>query len=198
MGDGYGRLSTFYCFLGRFFFFFLISLFWLVAHDHSSDQSLSTIPLKLWPQLGPQAALCALVDWLPHWWLATRSASNQARENTQGLPSVYTGVLRHELLWTCVEALHISLPFLDFFFLWSQKQSGPQASSVPLFTAWAMCSLRALSSLLKSSHISRLTSCHCCCTIVEKMRITFFGLEFEIIIPSQFIFQINTDYTFCL
>lgn len=101
-------------------------------------------PLK--PQLrpGPRAALCSLIDRRPHRWLATRSAttSREKKHNTQGLPSVYTGTLRHELPWTCVGALHIVISSFSRFFslypgaeLMSIRQSGPQASFIPLPTA---------------------------------------------------------------
>lgn len=50
-----------------------LSLFWLMH----------LLPLKLLLRPGPRAALCSLIDWLLHWWPATR----RKKHTVQGLPS---------------------------------------------------------------------------------------------------------------
>lgn len=69
-----------------------LSLFWLMHLPQ----------LKLQPRPDPRAALCSLIDWLLHWWPATRSAATRRKKHTvQGLPSSLRQPLRlHSYIYT--------------------------------------------------------------------------------------------------
>lgn len=69
--------------------------------------------LKLQSRPGPRAALCSLIDWLLHWWPATRSAATR-RKKTHSAGTSLLAAAATVYTHTCIHLLaHASLPRLS-------------------------------------------------------------------------------------